>query len=142
MFYELKEATMTTSRLVRLVLCVVLALVWVNCDSAESAKKATESHKEAINTTPPSMESVKKSFEEDRIKKTVDGFFNELDTDKDKKVSHDEFMVPMEGRFKGIDTNHDGFITRQEFEISFKKHREMKMNMMRSQPRGKMPPNN
>lgn len=133
---------MTTSRLVRLGLGVVLALVWVSCDFAESAKKATESRGEAINTIPPSMESTKKTFEEDRIKKTVDGFFNELDADKDKKVSHDEFMVPMEDRFKGIDSNHDGFITREEFKISFKKHREVRIKMMQSQPGGKMPPNN
>jgi Ca2+-binding EF-hand superfamily protein len=83
-------------------------------------------------------ERIKKT--EGRRKETVDAFFNELDSDKDGKVSHDEFMVPMEGRFKGIDTNHDGFITREEFEISYKKHREKRMKMMRTQPGGKIPP--
>ena len=134
---------MTTLRLMALVFGVALTLLLMDyafAEPTESEKKATESQKEAINTPPPSMELRKKTFEEDRIKKTVDGFFNELDADKDDKVSHDEFMVPMEDRFKGIDSNHDGFITREEFKISFKKHRETRMKMMRRQPGGKLPP--
>jgi Ca2+-binding EF-hand superfamily protein len=127
---------------------VALTLLLMDCASEESttsAKQATESQKEAINTQPPSMELRQKTFEE-RTKRTVDGFFNQLDVDKDDKVSHDEFMVPMEDRFKGIDTNHDGFITREEFKISYQKYRETRMEMIRRQPGGeippKMPPNN
>ena len=95
---------MTTLRLMALVFGVALTLLLMDYASAEpteSAKKATESQKEAINTPPPSMELRKKTFEENRIKKTVDGFFNELDADKDDKVSDDEFMVPMEDRGGG-----------------------------------------
>ena len=85
------------------------------------------------------MESRKKQLEE-RTKRTVDGFFQEMDGNKDNKVSHDEFLVPMEERFKGIDSNHDGFITREEFEISFKKYREKQMKAMPRHPKGTMPP--
>ncbi len=118
----------------------LLLMDYASAEPTESAKKTTESEKEVINAPSPSMELRKKSFQQDRIKKTVDGFFNQLDADKDDKVSHDEFMVPMEDRFKGIDTNHDGFITREEFKISYKKHRETRMKMMRGQPGGKIPP--
>ena len=74
-----------------------------------------------------------------RKKGTTDKFFNELDGDKDNKVSLDEFLMPMRSRFKSIDSNQDGFITREEFEISFEKHQKTRMKSMRKRPDGTMP---
>ena len=80
---------MTTLRLMALVFGVALTLLLMDYASAEpteSAKKATESQKEAINTPPPSMELRKKTFEEDRIEWKIRRMFKPLSKAKRKEI--------------------------------------------------------
>lgn len=44
--------------------------------------------------------------------------FDDLDANKDGKVTKDEFAAPMAQRFGDIDTNGDGVITRDEFDAA------------------------
>ncbi|MBW2109206.1 MAG: EF-hand domain-containing protein [Deltaproteobacteria bacterium] len=45
-----------------------------------------------------------------------------LDTDKDGKLSYEEFMAPHIKRFREDDTNKDGFLTEEEIRNAWKKH--------------------
>ena len=132
---------MIMRKLIALVLGVGFTLLSLDCALAvpsESSKKAAELETEIIGT-PPSVDEKRKDIQEKRKKGTTDKFFNELDGDKDNKVSLDEFLMPMRSRFKSIDSNQDGFITREEFEISFEKHQKTRMKSMRKRPDGTMP---
>ena len=132
---------MIMRKLIALVLVVGFTLLSLDCALAmpsESPQKAAEIEKEIIGT-PPSVEERRKAIQEKREKGNTDKFFNELDGDKDNKVSLDEFLMPMRSRFKSIDSNQDGFITREEFEISFEKHQKTRMKSMRKRPDGTMP---
>jgi Ca2+-binding EF-hand superfamily protein len=62
--------------------------------------------------------------------------FNEFDSDKDGKISLDEFMASGPNRseegFKVIDTDGDGFVSQEEFEEAimkkkWQKHRKSKL---------------
>ncbi|MBW2265919.1 MAG: EF-hand domain-containing protein [Deltaproteobacteria bacterium] len=132
---------MIMRKLIALVLGVGFTLLSLDCALAmtsESPKKAAEIDKEIIGT-PPSVEERSKAIQGKKKKGTTDKFFNELDGDKDNKVSLDEFLVPMRSRFKSIDSNQDGVITREEFEISFEKHQKTRIKSMRKRPGGTMP---
>jgi len=48
----------------------------------------------------------------------------ELDTNKDKQVSRDEFNAGVMKRFDGLDANHDGFVTKEEMQAAAKKFGE------------------
>lgn len=39
-----------------------------------------------------------------------------MDTDKDGKISLDEYKANCEKRFKAMDTNHDGYLTKDEMQ--------------------------
>jgi len=126
---------------VALVLGVAFTLLSLDCTlarSSESPKKAPEIEKEVVGA-PSSVEEKMRALQENRKKAATDRFFNELDGDKDNKVSLDEFLVPMRNRFKPIDSNQDGFITRDEFEISFEENQKMRMKSMQKRPEGTMP---
>lgn len=43
--------------------------------------------------------------------------YNDMDANKDGKVTMDEFLTAMKKRFKEIDKNGDGFISVQEHDI-------------------------
>jgi hypothetical protein len=47
--------------------------------------------------------------------KRVKSHFGYLDTDKDGKISHQEFMAPHENRFINADTDGDGYLTPEEY---------------------------
>ena len=51
-------------------------------------------------------------------------YFDAMDTDKDGKISHDEYMAKYEKRFKAMDTNQDGFLTNEECSKAWGKHKE------------------
>lgn len=67
-----------------------------------------------------------------RQRKSVEERFKELDTNKDGKLSKEEFMkdVPearkaaREKRFEEMDTNKDGFVTLDEMKAAFEKMKE------------------
>lgn len=52
--------------------------------------------------------------------------FDAMDTDKDGKISHDEFMAKCEKRFKAMDANNDGFVSKEEKTEACKKKWEAK----------------
>jgi Ca2+-binding EF-hand superfamily protein len=77
-----------------------------------------------------------------RERKTVEQIFQEKDTNKDGKLSKDEFMkdVPearkaaMEKRFEATDTNKDGSVTSEEMKTAREK---MKQRREQGGKRGK-----
>ena len=45
---------------------------------------------------------------------TPDQLFTELDTNKDGKISAEEFRAPKLAQFNAVDLNHDGVVTADE----------------------------
>ncbi len=67
--------------------------------------------------TPPSMSDI---------------FMQQLDTDKDGKVTKAEFLKPQEAQFAHIDTNQDGSIDKGEAE-AFATKRQRQIQQLRQQ---------
>lgn len=112
------------------------SLAEVDKQAAEPAENATESEKKTvIMSSPTPVKSKGTVVETDPLKKRVDNFFTRIDTDKDGKISHDEFMMPDENFFKTSDSNNDGVLTKEELENGWKKRMttESKYKMMREQ---------
>ena len=134
---------MRTLRSMALVFGAVLVLLSMDYSfaeadkqTAEPAKKATESEKKTvIMSSPTSMKSKGTVVKIDPLKERADNFFNRIDTDKDGKISHDEFMMPDETFFKTSDSNNDGVLTKEELQNGWKKRMttESKYRMMREQ---------
>ncbi len=57
-------------------------------------------------------------------------FMKQADTNKDGKVSMDEFLMPMKQQFKYIDKNNDGSISREEAQ-AFNQQMQQRMQQMR-----------
>lgn len=61
------------------------------------------------------------------------------DTNKDGKISHDEFMAASQKRaeehFKRMDTNGDGFIDQAERKAAFEKMREHRQEWRENHPK-------
>jgi hypothetical protein len=82
-----------------------------------------KSEENAVQETPPVSSASGKGSLAQRPKPTLEDFmegranaaFARLDTDKDGKISHDEFMRPYEKEFKETDANNDGFWTKEEY---------------------------
>ena len=49
-----------------------------------------------------------------------------LDTDKDGKISYDEFIAPHKKRFEEIDKDGDGYLTQEEFQGSWEQFEKKK----------------
>ncbi len=64
-----------------------------------------------------------------------EAFMQQLDGDKDGKVSKEEFLAPHEQQFSNMDANKDGAIDRAEIEAVEKQWRE-RMDKMRKHPTG------
>jgi hypothetical protein len=56
--------------------------------------------------------------------------FDEMDTNKDGKISQDEHMAKCKNRFKAKDTNNDGFLTRDECRKGWDKSKEIMKEKM------------
>ena len=56
--------------------------------------------------------------------------FDEMDTNKDGKISPDEHVAKCKNRFKAMDTNNDGFLTRDECRNGCDKHKEIMKEKM------------
>ena len=82
-----------------------------------------KSDENALKETPAAASSAGKASSaqrpkpivEDIVKGIANTTFARLDTDKDGKISHDEFMAPYEKEFKETDANNDGFWTKEEY---------------------------
>jgi Ca2+-binding EF-hand superfamily protein len=59
-------------------------------------------------------------------------FMQNLDTNKDGKVSKEEYLKPGEEQFRQIDKNGDGAITRDEAD-AYHKEMQQRMEQMRQQ---------
>ena len=59
-------------------------------------------------------------------------FIQQFDTDKDGKVSQQEFLKPAEGQFRHMDKNGDGYITPDEAQ-AFQQEMQQRMEQMRQQ---------
>ena len=57
-------------------------------------------------------------------------YFDEMDTNKDGKISKEEHMAKCESRFKAMDTNNDGFLTRDECGKRWEEKKEMMKEKM------------
>jgi hypothetical protein len=132
---------------VRNVVAVVLGIVFVLSASdlplamsSQPEKETAGIEGEAADTPPPGEERQERlrAVQGERKKRVTDNFFQELDGNKNKKVSLDEFLGPMKSRFKSIDGNKDGFITRGEFEASYEQHLKRKMKSMGGHSNGSM----
>jgi hypothetical protein len=53
--------------------------------------------------------------------------FDKLDTNKDGKISRDEYMAKCTNRFKAMDANNDGFVTQEEYDRAREKVKEKMM---------------
>jgi len=143
----MKGDTMSTLRLTVLVFGAVLVLLTINCafaetdkQTAEPEKKATESEKKPVVISPRPVKSKGMAVKNDPLNKRVDALLQRIDTDKDGKVSHDEYMMPDELFFKNNDSNHDGFLTKEELKNAWKKRmRSKKYRMMQEQLKEKQP---
>ena len=62
--------------------------------------------------------------------------FEQIDTNGDEKISHDEYMNIYEERFKKKDTNGDGFLTREEAEEKATKIKEKVLKRFRERTPG------
>lgn len=121
-------AIMFTLRLTALFIGSVLTLAQINCAFAESEKK------KIILKGPTSVESKVKAVKgEDKFKKMADSAFKRQDTNKDGKITLQEYMIRYETRFRVMDKNKDGSVTREEFEISWKRQ----MKRMEKKPQKK-----
>ena len=107
---------MKSLRLMALILGATLMPFAINFALAKSDENA-------VKETPPSASSAgqassarhPKPTVEDIVKGIANATFARLDTDKDGKISHDEFMAPYEKEFKETDANNDGFWTNEEY---------------------------
>ncbi len=64
-----------------------------------------------------------------------DAFMLQLDSNKDGKVTKEEFFAPHEKQFANMDSNKDGAIDKAEIETVEKQWREQ-MEKMRKHPTG------
>jgi Ca2+-binding EF-hand superfamily protein len=62
----------------------------------------------------------------------TDRFFEQLDTDKDGKVSQEEYLKPGVEQFGKIDKNGDGYVSRDEAE-AYHSQMQQRMEQMRRQ---------
>lgn len=67
-----------------------------------------------LNVTPAMAETAPAPDKKPDEKPYKSRMFEENDTDKDGKVSKQEFLIGSEKRFAEIDTNKDGFLTMDE----------------------------
>lgn len=56
--------------------------------------------------------------------------FDQMDTNKDGKISQDEHMAKCKNRFKAMDTNNDGFLTSDECRKGWEKRKEIMKEKM------------
>jgi hypothetical protein len=143
----MKGAKMSTLKMMALVFGAVLVLLSMDCafseidkQTAEPEKKGTESENKPVVMSPQTVKSKGMAVENDPLNKRVDALLRRIDTDKDGKVSHDEYMMPDELFFKNSDSNHDGFLTKEELKNAWKKRmRSKKYRMMQEQLKEKQP---
>ncbi len=64
-----------------------------------------------------------------------DAFMLQLDSNKDGKVTKEEFFAPHEKQFANMDSNKDGAVDKAEIEAVEKQWRE-RMEKMRKHPTG------
>lgn len=64
-----------------------------------------------------------------------DAFMLQLDSNKDGKVTKEEFFAPHEKQFANMDSNNDGAVDKAEIEAVEKQWRE-RMEKMRKHPTG------
>ena len=57
---------------------------------------------------------------------SIEKIFQDLDTDKDEKISLKEAKGPLQKDFSTVDTNEDGFITKEELKKAPKPKRREK----------------
>ena len=69
-----------------------------------------------------------------------DKMLDRLDTNKDGKVSKDEFLRPKEERFAKFDTNKDGFLDSTEMQAVKDKMEQMREHGFGGRGTGERPP--
>ncbi len=112
---------MKNLRLMALIVGVTLMLFAVNFALAKSEKNAAKEPPAASSPDKIFFPQSSKDGGEGFIREIAKALFTEQDSNKDGKVSHDEFIAPHEKHFKEVDANKDGFWTMEEFVDSQKK---------------------
>jgi hypothetical protein len=110
-----KEQTMSKMFLGIMVLTVCLALM-TSSDSFADTKEKVE---QEVTTADPHDAATRgkpwghgKRMDPNQRSKS---HFDYLDTNKDGKVSYEEFIAPYKRRFEGADADKDGYLTKEEF---------------------------
>jgi hypothetical protein len=68
-----------------------------------------------------------------RMEQGIDMMFQDMDTNRDGKISRDEFMAYQEKQFKRLDANGKGYITKDDVRADMEK---MRQEAERMQQRG------
>lgn len=93
---------MNCSKFLSIVFLFVFSITFVNC------KPITKSVNDIDNNQP--------QRERQGERPTIEDLINELDTNKDEKLSEFEVRGPLANDFSKIDKNNDGFLTKEELE--------------------------
>ena len=62
----------------------------------------------------PGLYRAEFDYSKDGVKRSFESSLKRLDTDKDGKISLDEFVAPMKAHFARMDANRDGFLDETE----------------------------
>jgi hypothetical protein len=107
---------MKNLRVMALIVGGILISFATNVALAKSdSNAANEKQPTASSAGKASSEQHPKAGVEDIVRGIANTAFIRLDTDKDGRVSHDEFMAPYEKEFNETDANKDGFWTKEEY---------------------------
>ena len=113
-----KENKMTKFFFGMAVLFLAMALLLWNSNDSVAKSKNEGDQKESTSLEQAEDSFHGKSWKHGKQKgagKRVKAHFNYLDTDKDGKISYEEFMAPHKNRFKNADADGDGYLTPEEY---------------------------
>ncbi|MBW2195324.1 MAG: EF-hand domain-containing protein [Deltaproteobacteria bacterium] len=101
-----------------MVISLAVTMALLNSDYSGAKSKGKGNQEESAKVEQDDDTSRGKSWKHGEKKgagKRVKSHFNNLDTDKDGKISYEEFMAPHKSRFKNADTDGDGDLTPEEY---------------------------
>ncbi len=90
-------------------------------------------------TQPPPPRSGGAGGQDPRMEQGIDRMFQDMDTNRDGKISKKEWLAFYERIFEGIDKNRDGFLTRDEVRSDMAEHMKAMQQQQPPQQGGRAP---